>query len=591
MICTYPDHNNNNDNNNDYHMNLGISLLEALSSSSWGLGYGIWLLLPLQMIHSQIHTTTSLPLRMIQDSSAVDNNNNNNNNNNDNTTMAIRLNLSAKQCIALSEIYDDNNNDNNNNNNNNNNNDNDSNMFKCTLLTELMEYISKSIVYPGEIISTIDINDIMTKIAFMKCYYQLIKMDSKFVVEMSHKALHICLYVLCHHDNNDNHKDHYCYDYYYHAKAVASILIHTLIRHIIHHQHEISSLSTSNTNTISKSNIIQELKHMETRMITCIMDISIPIEFRLAISKCLECLYELEDCLTLPLILEAIEMIKTFEETVGDEEDDDDQMEKDIGKQIAIRTITGPIFAILSKGLLHNHTSTKKKGNHKNDNDDNNNCEETTSIQSSIDTFTVIIGLNLTLRKLDTINLYTQLKSTSCPERSNLNTVRSLTANYIKTSGMLDAAMKLLFKSGALMYSQIPSSSSSSSSSMLVSSPYQPISSSSSSSSPKKNTQKFHVLDIYDTISIDRNGSKRLYQLATGLFSLQNTNYIYWVEKEKKEEEEYDHKENYNQINLRGLAAGCLRKVICILPSYIRSWWLEDAPEVKVIHDCIYWMI
>ena len=138
----------------------------------------------------------------------------------------------------------------------------------------------------------------------------------------------------------------------------------------------------------------------------------------------------------------------------------------------------------------------------------------------------------------------------TCPERSTLNTVRSLTASYFKSSGMLDVAVKLLFEVGALLYAQ----------SSLLSSSY-----------PKKNANKFNVKDINEALCLVGKDEWKLQQLAEIPFLTSDAKCVPSV------------KGLYDEAHLQSLAGGCLRRIITIVPSYLRSWWLEDAPEVKVL--------
>ena len=486
-------------------MYMGILLLEALGSTTWGRGHGVWMLLPLQSLLAHDIIGSVVP---------------------------------PEQCVGLCDIH--------------------SSYFECTLVTELVERLTKVMCQqyqPEE--ELINTTNIKVKIAFMRCCQHLHGVGSKLVVEVAHKAIGVCMDILCTNTSNSNScSDSEDDDHLLHAKAVAVFLVHILLSDINGHQRQ---LPVHTGNTISRSNMIHQMKHMESRLIQCMMDSTIQVEFRLAVTKCLECLYDIEECLS-PLVLEAIDMVKTFEETVGDddeEHEDHDQMERDLGKQIAIRTITGPIFSTLSKGLLRNASSATSHSSPTRN-------EVTTS--SQVDTFALICALRLALKKLDTINLHTQVMS-SCPERSHLCVVKSLTANYIKSSGMLDAAMKLLFKTGALVYSQATTETHSS-----ISSP---------SSSLKKNAHKFHVLDLCDTISLDKHGDSRLRQLAAPWSLSTQSRANHELNRAQNITGENNGEDN---IHLHGLAAGCLRKIICVLPSYVRSWWLEDAPEVKVSH-------
>ena len=82
-------------------------------------------------------------------------------------------------------------------------------------------------------------------------------------------------------------------------------------------------------------------------------------------------------------------------------------------------------------------------------------------------------------------------------------------------------------------------------------------------------------------ISLDKHGDSRLRQLAApwSLSTQSRANH------EPNRAQNITGENNGEEtIHLHGLAAGCLRKIICVLPSYVRSWWLEDAPEVKVSH-------
>jgi hypothetical protein len=266
------------------------------------------------------------------------------------------------------------------------------------------------------------------------------------------------------------------------------------------------------------------LQSMEQQLVLCMMKTTMRAEFRIAAAKSLELLYDLEDCIT-PMVKEAMEMIDVFGES---EEDERDIMEMEIGKQVAIRTLTGPLFSVLSKELLSKY-------------------DKNTS--SSSDKLVIILTLYLAMKKLDAISLYTQLMHT-CLERSTLNTVRSLTASYFKSSGMLDVAVKLLFEMGALLYAQ---------SSLL------------SSSSPKKNANKFNVKDINEALCLVGKDEWKLQQLAEIPFLTSDAKCVPSV------------KGLYDEAHLQSLAGGCLRRIITIVPSYLRSWWLEDAPEVKVL--------
>ena len=456
-------------------LNLGVSLLESLSSTRWGRGCGVWILPPMKTLLAKCLSSSS-PIM-----------------------------LPADQSISLCDMY--------------------CGGFDCTLLIELLERLTMSMCQ-------LDIKDVdvRTRIAVMKCHHQLFKAGSQYAKDVCPKVLGMALDELCRRDGDSKY-----------AKAVAILLLHTLIGHVDVHQ--------VNSNTIGRSNMTVELKCREAQLLECMMDTTILVESRLAAAKSLECLYGLEECLQ-PLVVEAMDMVSAFGE---DEEDEDNQMEKEIGKQIAIRVITGSLFSLLSKGLLLQNTSQGKEkiGGTKEGKDEQ--CERS----PSIDRLAIIFALNLALKKIDMINLQTQIMP-SCPERLQLSTAKGLTASYIKSSGMLDSAMKLLFKAGALMYSQSSSSSSPASS---------------RPPSPKKNTHKFNALDLHDTISVDKKGVLQIYESAVTP-SLSSAAIL---------DGEYPASAiTHDESDLGGLAAGCMRKIISILPSYIRSWWLEDAPEVKV---------
>ena len=239
-----------------------------------------------------------------------------------------------------------------------------------------------------------DIKYVNVKVALMKCYQQLHKVKSQIAADVSYKVCKVALEVLCDEDDDE------------HPKGVASLLIHTLVTSI----DRTNANTNTNTNSINRSSMRDTLQSMEQQLVLCMMKTTMRAEFRIAAAKSLELLYDLEDCIT-PMVKEAMEMIDVFGES---EEDERDIMEMEIGKQVAIRTLTGPLFSVLSKELLSKY-------------------DKNTS--SSSDKLVIILTLYLAMKKLDAISLYTQLMHT-CPERSTLNTVKSC-CNYFKSSGML----------------------------------------------------------------------------------------------------------------------------------------------------------